>query len=246
MDCYYNLNFRHKFFERKIRRNQLIGNSLISIFIGVILVLTWSWLQPAPNPMTIVQSNSELKKDSVIETQPTFTPAISASPTISTPLKEPSFKEGIDAVMFTVGNNRQLEEATNLQNGKYPFFIGDVPATLYFENSKPFIDVDLYPPPNEPPVRLRHNELRNRPSQWDVNFDDKAIEVVDEKKRPVFQLFYKSPSHIVMYGVFFNGYVSWLASSNGYVSTPNLDKKPYPIKRLFKYPSPKYPNRRAG
>ncbi len=79
-----------------------------------------------------------------------------------------------------------------------------------------------------------------------MNLDDKAIEVVDEKKRPVFQLFYKSPSHIVMYGVFFNGYVNWLASPEGYVSTPNLDKKPYPIKRLFKYPSSKYLNRRAG
>jgi hypothetical protein len=177
---------------------------------------------------------------------PIITPVLAQSPSASPTPKQPTFSEGIGAVMFTVGNNSHTVEAFDLQNGKYNFFIQDVPATLYFENGKPFIDVDLYAPPDEPPVRLEHNRLLSKPSQWAMNFDDNALEVVDEKQRPIFQLYYKSPSHIVMYGVFFNGYVNWLASPEGYASTPNLDKKPYPLKRLFKYPPSKFLHRRAG
>ena len=46
--------FKHNFFERGIRKIQIIGNSFISLFIGIVLCVTWLWLQPQPNPSQVV------------------------------------------------------------------------------------------------------------------------------------------------------------------------------------------------
>ena len=159
-------------------------------------------------------------------------------------LEQPTFDEGIDTVVFTIGNDSQQESVAQLRAAKQRFFLGDIPAFLYVEGNKPYVDVDILTPPGEPPVRLRHNRLMNRPDFWDMNSDKTALEVVNEKQQPVFQFIYKSPSHIVIYGLFFNGYVPWLAYEGGIRSTPKLD--PYPLRTIFKYPSSDHPGERGS
>ncbi len=189
------------------------------------------------NSTTPISSNiSSPQTQSTVKTTPS---EIQSSP------KEPTFTEGFDVVTFTVGSSIQTLEVSDLEKAKHKFFIGDVPAFLYVDNGKPYVDVDLYGIPNEPPVRLRHNKLLNRPSSWDLNSDEKALEVVNEKGQPIFQIYYKTPSHIVVYGLFFNGYVPVLASERGIQTTPKLDGASYPIKPIFKYPSEKHFGQRS-
>jgi len=124
------------------------------------------------NSTTPISSNiSSPQTQSTVKTTPS---EIQSSP------KEPTFTEGFDVVTFTVGSSIQTLEVSDLEKAKRKFFIGDVPAFLYVDNGKPYVDVDLYGIPNEPPVRLRHNKLLNRPSSWDLNSDEKALEVVNE------------------------------------------------------------------
>ncbi len=42
--------FKHKFFEKKLRKHQIIGNGLISLFIGIVFCFVWIWMQPQPTP----------------------------------------------------------------------------------------------------------------------------------------------------------------------------------------------------
>ncbi len=45
--------FKHNFFESRKRKTQIIRNSFISLFIGVVLCVIWLWLQPQPNVVTV-------------------------------------------------------------------------------------------------------------------------------------------------------------------------------------------------
>jgi hypothetical protein len=169
------------------------------------------------------------------QTTNTSTPSVSPTPT---------FTEGIDAVAVVIGGNAQAAEISDLQKNKRSFFIGDVSAIIYFDGDRPFVDVDIYNARELLPIRLRHNQLLNRPEAWDANFDDMALEVVNEKGQPVFQLSYnKAKSIIVINGLFFNGHVPVLASDKEIMLDPDLE--PYPLKPIFKHPRSKYPGQRV-
>ena len=61
---------------------------------------------------------------------------------------------------------------------------------------------DFSIPPRIREGGLKENVLSNKPPNWDFNSNDKAIEVVNESGGPIFQLYYKTPSHIVINGIF--------------------------------------------
>lgn len=159
-------------------------------------------------------------------------------------LEEPTFREKVDKVTFSLGgggvhvgyNFSVLEEGP-----KEPFdFGGFKPVRLYVENGKLYADVAVYGGHARAPIELRHNELIARPLNWDRNSSQAALEIVNENQVPVFQLMYKTPSHIVCNGVFpFPGGLI-LANDEGMVINPTLPVT-FRMKRIFKYPSWKYP-----
>jgi hypothetical protein len=161
-------------------------------------------------------------------------------------LEQPTFTEKMEDVNFSVGE----EGATftfplsSLKGGVViPFnFSGDVPFRFYVDNGKPYIDVTIFRDVNLPPVELRHNELVGRPPNWDMNSDSKSLEIVNENEDPVFQLYYKNPSHVVVNGVFAIPGGVFIASKSGAqaIRTQDLPTK-FPLKRIFKYPAWKYP-----
>ncbi|MGD0769880.1 MAG: hypothetical protein ABSB42_16980 [Tepidisphaeraceae bacterium] len=51
-------------------------------------------------------------------------------------------------------------------------------------------------------VRLKDSVLFDPPDGWDQNGDENAMEVVDEKSRPVFQLIKIKPNEVLVHGVF--------------------------------------------
>ena len=78
------------------------------------------------------------------------------------------------------------------------------PPTIsaYIENNRLYVDTLLYYDSDKEPLMLVHNELLNPPRTWDRNFDNSAIEIVDEKGIPRFQLIYKDDQTVMICGVF--------------------------------------------
>lgn len=164
---------------------------------------------------------------------------------ISSPkLQKPTFSEQIEKVSFSLGE-RGISvgyKRDSLKNSlKEPFNFADFkPVKIYIKNDNLFADVKIFGGSRMPPIEIRQNELINKPTEWDFNSNDKALEIVNEKKVPIYQFFYKTPSHIVVNGIFpFPGGLI-LANENGATLNPILPTT-FKLERIFKYPSWKYP-----
>ena len=126
---------------------------------------------------------------------------------------------------------------------KEPFnFGGFKPIRFYVDNGKFYADVGLYGGSGLPPVEVKHNEFIVRPMNWDRNSDKNALEVVNELERPIFQLVYRSPGHVVINGIFQAPGWLVLANEDGATTIANPPTQvAFALKRIFKYPSWKYP-----
>lgn len=116
----------------------------------------------------------------------------------------------------------------------------DSTVTMYAEGDRLFADVTIMEN-RQPLIELTHNVLRKSPYQWDSNHSDRALEVVSDKGVPFFQMIFQTPHHIVIYGVFPEGDIS----GSGLLLTESGTREDpismYDQRRLFKYPSWRYP-----
>jgi hypothetical protein len=118
-----------------------------------------------------------------------------------------------------------------------------------------FFNIRFAPLFGMPPLNLENNELSGLPSNWDCNHSKRAIEVVDDKLVPIFQIFYKDDTHIVFNGAitFTNGAV-FVAEGKGLrvEGNANLSQEEFfrhvealGIKKVFKYPAWQHPGEYA-
>jgi hypothetical protein len=118
-----------------------------------------------------------------------------------------------------------------------------------------FFNIEFAPLFGMPPLKLENNELSGLPSNWDCNHSKRAIEVVNDKFVPVFQIFYKDDTHIVFNGAitFTNGAV-FIAEGKGleleHNTTLSHDEffhhvEALGIKKIFKYPAWQHPGEYA-
>ena len=160
-------------------------------------------------------------------------------------LREPRFSENIENFSFSlgergisVGYKKEVLEKEHMNN--LFVFNNYRPVELYIEGGQLYADVKIYGGHGLPPIEIRKNKLSNKPHDWDFNSNDKALEIVDNKQTPIYQFFYKTPSHIVMNGIFpFPGGLI-LANENGATINPIFPTN-FSLKRIFKYPSWQYP-----
>jgi hypothetical protein len=153
-----------------------------------------------------------------------------------------SFREQLpDIVYFTFGGRgitvgvpvKDLKTTTLFRLG------GFVPVKLAFENGILYCDVTLWGGKNSPPVEVKHNNFVVRPAGWDRNFTSNALEVVNERGIPIFQLIRKTPSHYVLMGIIASsGQVLVGTETEVWHNPPSIP--PDYLKPLFKYPSWKY------
>ncbi|MFT7373918.1 MAG: hypothetical protein ACI9T9_002618 [Oleiphilaceae bacterium] len=109
-----------------------------------------------------------------------------------------------------------------------------------WKKNKLYGDVEIFSQSGMPPIKISKNSISGLPHDWDVNKNEKALEVVDSKNNPVYQLIYKSDGHIILNGIFpFPGGLV-VADESRMVMNPAL---PYTMQlnRIFKYPAWKYP-----
>lgn len=112
------------------------------------------------------------------------------------------------------------------------------------------VDADVFTKPNDPPMRIRRNEITNRPLRgperergWDKNYsqNNSAIEIVNEEGVPVFQIIYLDEAQVVINGVFVRGErITVLDNGQTHFGFKGDIVTREPIKRIFKYPSWKY------
>lgn len=74
--------------------------------------------------------------------------------------------------------------------------------SAYVDQGNLFVDARLYSTVGGSALKLVKNKLMAMPPQWDTNFDNSAIEVVDEQGRPRFQLIYHDPHTVFLRGIF--------------------------------------------
>jgi hypothetical protein len=135
---------------------------------------------------------------------------------------------------------------------KSPTEINIIPGALpsiaaYVEGGRLFVDADLYYAGGKRPLRLKHNKLMNRPSQWDNNLDESAIEIVDERGKPRFQLIYHDLHTVFLRGIFqAEGDRAVVVEEHNwrfFMGSTGSDMETAP---LFRYPSRLYKGQELG
>lgn len=84
------------------------------------------------------------------------------------------------------------------------------------------------------PIQIIDNQLMLAEATWDRNYNDQALEVVDEDLNPILQVVYRTSHNVAVYGVFPTPVGPVWAGPAGY------GKKEQHFKRIFKYPSRKH------
>jgi len=160
------------------------------------------------------------------------------------------FSEQSDKVHFSLGERGIMYtwKLSEMETGKKAIRNLDPSqpdlAVAYAEDGKLYFDTQLLWSPESPPVQIRHNQIIDKPYGWDLNSNMNAFEIVNEHGNAVFQIIYRSQFHIVMNAVFYiAGHKEvFIADDDGVQGVP-LPKPghEYSLKRIFKYPSWKFP-----
>ena len=75
--------------------------------------------------------------------------------------------------------------------------------TIYVQNGRLYCDFDMYAGKSRHWIVVRHNRIAAPlPLGWDANSNGNGLEVVDEKWRPMFQMYSVHPNEVVINGVF--------------------------------------------
>lgn len=168
--------------------------------------------------------------------QPHSKPTPSLRPLTTDSLKVPVFSQGDNRVSFALGDDGITVTLPLLTLEKAPFpwepVKGmDLPVfVIYVENGILFVDVAL-----ADGVAIQRGKLLNVPKGWDANTAEGALEVVDDHRRPVYQMEYVSAGHVVFRGFFF------VKSGGAWLIADSMIKAPIgalsTLKPMFKYPS---------
>lgn len=164
-------------------------------------------------------------------------------------LAKPRFSEKIETFEFSLGERGisvgYSVEALRKQPA-YPYNFNDFkPVKLYVDEGVLYADVTVFGGSGIPPIKIEHHELSGKPSDWDFNSNEKALEIVNENQIPIYQFYYKTPSHIVVNGLFPfpGGFI--VAGPDGAVLNPTVPVQ-FRLRPIFKYPSWKHPGEYAG
>jgi hypothetical protein len=198
----------------------------------------WSALLASPTPTPTPLSASELAKEIVKELPP-------PPPATKNPFRE---KSG-DTVKFILGGNTVPVPRVFLFEKPYliPFqgILGNPSFNaigLSLKNDRPIVTVQMWGDgKGHFEIEVIDNQFALKPPDWERNFNDEAFEVIDNTGRPILQIYYKGENEIVVAGVFKDSQGKLFANETGIVIRPQGSEEPPPLKKMFRYPSDKYP-----
>lgn len=198
--------------------------------VALAIVAAFAWFQD-----TVWEHDRH--KENALGPNPTANPAAT--------LEFPKFSAAIEKYFFSFGGGGLVSSYSpeQLSTPQSPFEIGDLkPILVYTERGHFFVDVSLLTGDKGFEIGLRGNKLFGKPGSWDMNSNNSALEVVDDKGEPVFQFILKDESHIVLNGVFVIAGMATIATDHGttFLTSPDNPIRKQ-IKPIFKYPAWKYP-----
>jgi hypothetical protein len=117
---------------------------------------------------------------------------------------------------------------------------------VYIIQGHPFVDATLYAGEDYPAVEIKRNEVKMEESSFDRNFNDKAIEIVEQRGIPLLQIIFEGGKRIRINGAFLSrdAKTVTIVTPDGMqkfnVDPTGNSKIAVPLKPIFKYPSWKY------
>lgn len=156
---------------------------------------------------------------------------------------QPTFVEKVEKVTFQFGNNIVTQDIERLREKKFePFHLqGYSPISLYVEDNKLYADVKIYGGTGKPPIEVVHNIFVVRQPRWDYNSNKNSLEIINENHEPIFQMIYKTQSHIIVNGILPLPKGIMLLSQDKGMQIIQTVPTDFHLKRIFKYPSSQYP-----
>lgn len=170
-------------------------------------------------------------------------------------LLPPILPDGTTNVILTLGGS-SIVRAINLDDPKHanPKIIDtNFGLAFYIKNSRLFVDAafpciplknsfgtrDTRIIPNPTIVSIKQFTLGSLPLMWDANQNSNAIEVVDQRRKPVFQMLYKAPNHVIINGFFLLDKESMLVATDFRGMELPIDERERQDEfiPIFKYPS---------
>lgn len=152
-----------------------------------------------------------------------------------------------DQVTIVFGSNSFVFKAKELESGINFRRIVDTgvdwPLRVYRINGQLAVDAELRDSQGTALAAVAGRVWRVYDRAFDRNYDDSAIEIVDGRLRPVFQLLLRSDSEVEVNGIFSTPAGLIVATPNGLLLRPTGDFSQQ-LQRLFKYPSDKYLGKR--
>jgi len=170
-------------------------------------------------------------------------------------LEQPSlegFHEKPDRVTFSLGEGGMIAGLSlKLARAKpmTPFIFGEyTPFTATMQGDKLLFNFKVWNGTAEAPVEVVNNSFTVRtPVGWDRNSSPNALEVVNAKGKPVFQMIRKTPTDIAINGIFPlpNGRLVIAGPNGSEVGASEKDVREFSLKPIFRYPSWKFPSKYA-
>ena len=159
----------------------------------------------------------------------------------------PRFREKVEKVRITIGSNGAVYPIAMLRTSRQTPMVfggGSKPIEVYAEGDLLLADVTVSSLDGSL-IQVKHNEFAVSNSRWEKNYDDTALEIVDEAHRPVFQMIFVDDQHISINGIMlFSGQLV-LAGASGMTIGPMGPRmmeamRTFHLERIFKYPGLRY------
>ena len=161
----------------------------------------------------------------------------------------PRFSERLRGLRINMGGSETTKSLQQLQSADGAGLIKSpgVEVRARATNQVLYLDVDFFAKSDAPPMQIRKNELINKPVGWDMNSDDLAMEVVNDRNDPILQLVYPTDNIAVIRSFFTNdmGYVIMSEHKFG-IGRYGNQRPTNPLSRIFEYPSYRFPGKRTG
>jgi hypothetical protein len=210
----------------KLSGGKLVLSYIIVGSVGAIVALAyWAAINEVYGKLFTGSAHTSLAEAaSRKETEPT-----KASPSYGE-LRFGEDVEDIRTIRITVNGQHSWTSLAFLKAPTFPgWTIKDFPFPLRVHTNisdirKPLVDTKVYSA-ELGLAEIRDNQLVTKPKNWDSNSNERAIEIVNENKIPVFQLVLSASNQIDIDAVFSEG----------------QSKSGWTLERLFKYPSQDHP-----
>jgi len=160
------------------------------------------------------------------------------------------FREKVEEVSFSFGSGMtDTETVDRLRREVYrPFnFNGFHPVRLHMKKDVFLFGFTIWGGKGKPPVEVKDNEFTVRGLGYDRNSSANALEIINADGIPLFQMIRKTPTDVVVNGVFpipSGGLI--LAGPEGLLTGAGPDQlADFHLPPIFKYPSWRYPGEYA-